>query len=415
MKFNKKEAAGIALTVLFMVLMGIITVLLGNRLADGDNIENLTAGQLASSGDMKDEINIWYYDDSFVTYLETVAEKYEEDNDIKVNCMRVNEENYLENINESNISGTNVPDVYIMNSAMLEKAVLAGLTMENKSESLYNEENYSKTAIQAITYKGRKQAYPLNFDTSVMVYNQAYTQIVPATFDDIIAFSNNMDESVSGVIENVLLWDVKDLMFNYGFAGAYLEYGGKNGDDPAAKSFTGENLTNAMNYYHNLNQIFSIDINTSSYDDVVNRFSQGKVAYILAGTDVIKRLDELQTQISYDICEIPDMNSELNTKPLAITNVAVVNPYALDTRIADDVADYISYKMSDSMYELTGKPSGRRNIVYDDDKINVMSQQYEKSTNLPKLMEAGDFGAKLESVLNSIWNGADVPSILSTL
>lgn len=415
MKINKKEAAGIGATVVFMVLMGIITVLLGNSLADGKGKGKMTAGVMTPSRQTKEEINVWYYDESFVTYLEKAAQEYEKSNGIRVNCIKVPEENYLEKINEYNISGNDVPGIYIMNSTMLEKAVLAGLSMENKSDSIYNDENYSKTAIQAITYKGRKQAYPLNFDTSVMIYNQAYTQAAPATFDDIIAFSNCMDDTMSGMVENVLAWDIRDLMYNYGFAGAYLEYGGKNGDDPTAKSFTGENLIQTMNYYHNLNQIFSIDINNSSYDDIITRFSQGKIVYTIAGTDIIKKLDEQQTHVSYGLCMMPDMNGELKTKTLAVTNVAVVNPYAADTRLADDFADYISYKMAEEMYELTGKPSGRKDIAYDDNQINVMVDQYEKSVNLPKLMEAGDFGAKLESVLNGIWTGGDIAALLGTL
>lgn len=412
---NKKEVAGILAAIALMFIMGMITVLFADWLTGDSNDKFMTQGVMTPSEVNENEVTVWYYNDEFTPFLEEAAVMYEKESGITFKCIKAEEENYLESVNNCNISNSDIPDIYIMNSSMLEKAVLAGLTEENTKKDIFNNKVYSDTAISAVTYKGRMQAYPLNFDTSFMVYNTAYTNDAPATFDDIINFSNSVDEAVSSQVENILLWDVKNLMYNYGFAGGYLEYGGKYGDDVSVKSFTNDKLVQSMAYYHNLNQIFSIDINTETYDDVITRFSQGKVVYAIIRTDGIKRIDETENHASYNLSGFPDLNSELATKTLAVTNVAVVNPYSADCDRAQKAAEYLSYNMADKMYEDTGKLSARKDIKYNNEQLGVILNQYDKSVNLPKLMEAGDFGAKLESVLSHIWQGADIGQSLSAL
>lgn len=412
---NKKEAAGILAAIALMFIMGMITVLFADWLTGDSDDKIMTKGVMTPAEVNDNEVTVWYYNDEFTPFLEEAAVMYEKESGITLKCIKAEEENYLESVNNCNISNSDIPDIYIMNSSMLEKAVLAGLTEENTKKDIFNNKVYSDTAISAVTYKGRMQAYPLNFDTSFMVYNTAYTNDAPATFDDIINFSNSVDEAISGQVENILLWDVKNLMYNYGFAGGYLEYGGKHGDDVSVKSFNNDKLVQAMAYYYNLNQIFSIDINTETYDDVITRFSQGKVVYAIIRTDGVKRIDETENHATYNLSVFPDLNSELVTKTLAVTNVAVVNPYSADCERAQKAAEYLSYNMADKMYEDTGKLSARKDIKYNNEQLGVILNQYDKSVNLPKLMEAGDFGAKLESVLSHIWQGADIGQSLSAL
>lgn len=415
MNIKKKEIAGIVIAIILMIIMGMIVVLFSNWLTGDIDEDIMTPGVMTSSEIERNEVRVWYYNDEFTGFLEKASLEYEKESGIKLNYIKVREENLLESINENNISGENIPDIYIMNSTMLEKAVLAGLTEENVNTDIYNSRIYSETAISAITYKNRMQAYPLNFDTSFMVYNQSYVQNPPATFDDIINFSNNLDENISGQVENILLWDVKNLIYNYGFAGEYLEYGGKNGDDESVKSFTGDNLVRSMSYYHNLNQFFSIDIDSENYDDVITRFSQGKVVYAIVKTNGIKKLEEAENHVAYGITGFPDMNGELKTKTLSVTNVAVVNPYGYDCDISSDAAEFLSYYMAAYMYDCTGKLSPKNDVNYGDERLGIILKQYDKSVNLPKLMEAGDFGAKLELALNRIWKGNDALQSLQEL
>ncbi len=414
MKIDKKEVSGILIAIGMMIGIGIVTILLGKSLT-GDKKEYVkhTAGNLTEGNIAKDQVTVWYYDESFTDYFKECEKVYREKYGVSLQYINVREEDYLESINECSIDKEDAPDVYIMDSTMLEKAALAGLTRENRNDATFNDKAFSKTAITAATYKGHLEAYPMNFDTGFILYNTAYVANAPATFDDIINFSNTMDESVSGKIENVLFWDVKDLMYNYGFAGGYIEYGGKNGDDATVKNISGDSLKAALGYYANLNQIFAVDIGTS-YENVLKKFAAGKAAFIIAKTDSIKALEE-DDCVSYGVGAFPDLNADLKSKSLAVTNLAVVNPYGNNSSEADRLAKFISYDMAELMYETTGKLSARVDLEYDNEQLYNILGQYEKSTNLPKVLEAGDFGAKLEVALNMIWQGGDIDTAVAAL
>lgn len=411
----KKEIVEIAAAVFIMSVIGIITVCFEHVFTDKSTDKKASSGKLTSSTAKEEVLNVWYYDDSMTAYLKNISAEYEKKYDVKVKYKKQLKENYLEHINASNIDGKNIPDAYIMDSTFMEKAVLSGMALENRDSKKYNDDNFSKTAISAITYKNRMYAYPVNFNSCVLAYNKAYVTMPPKTFDDIIDYSNNLSDDLSGKIENILLWDVKDLIYNYGFAGAYINYGGDNGDDISSRSFNNENVVKAMEYYRNLNQIFYIDINTASSEDVITRFSQGKAAYSIISQEAVKKLDEMDNKLDYGITVLPDLNGDLKTKGLALTNVFVVNPYASDTDEAEKFIKYMTFDKASESYKLTGWMSPKKNIDYKDVRMDVILAQYSKSVNLPKLMKTGEFGAKMESVLNQIWQGGDIGGLLSSL
>ena len=266
-----------------------------------------------------------------------------------------------------------------------------------------------------IKYKNKMYAYPVNFDTAVLAYNADVVSEVPTTFDDIIDYSNNMSDSINGKLDNVLMWDVKELMFSYGFIGAYMKYGGENGDDATVKDFVNEGVNSAMAYYKNLNQIFYIDPDNTDYETVLQKFSEGKIAFTIVDTEGVRRLSDMGDKVNFLTMKYPDMNEKLKTKAMAVTNVMAVNTFSDNRDEAAKLAEYITYTKAYDMYNSTGYLSGRKDIKYEDVNMDVLLAQYDASENLPKLMEAGDFGAKLENALNIIWKGGDVESNMKEL
>lgn len=413
-KGYKRDIIFTVITIIFMLAMGGVVILLEHFLTSSDEVRT-TGGNMTPSNVEKTVMNIWYYDDNMTEYLKECAQEYEKDNMVRVKCTKVNREKFLDNINEANMSGSDKPDLYIMDSTYMEKACLAGMAMENTDNSIYNDKKFSKTAISAIKYKNKMYAYPVNFDTAVLAYNADVVSEVPTTFDDIIDYSNNMSDSINGKLDNVLMWDVKELMFSYGFIGAYMKYGGENGDDATVKDFVNEGVNSAMAYYKNLNQIFYIDPDNTDYETVLQKFSEGKIAFTIVDTEGVRRLSDMGDKVNFLTMKYPDMNEKLKTKAMAVTNVMAVNTFSDNRDEAVKLAEYITYTKAYDMYNSTGYLSGRKDIKYEDVNMDVLLAQYDASENLPKLMEAGDFGAKLENALNIIWKGGDVESNMKEL
>lgn len=406
-----------AIIVLFMFVMGGVVILLENFMTSDDEVV-MTGGNMTPSEIVENDNNsvrIWYYDDRFTSYLEKTSKKILKEKGIEVSFEKMDESRFLEKINDANISKTQGPDLFIMDSTQLEKACMAGIATENENSKLYNNDIFSDTAIHAVTYNNKMYGYPMNFDTAVLAYNTEVVTEVPVMFDDVIDFSNNMSDAVDGKLENVLMWDVNKLMYSYGFAGNYIQYGGEDGDNAKVKDFTNTEINKAMAYFKNLNQIFYIDTDHVSNDMVLEKFAQGKIAFTIFNTEGMNKIDSIEGASPYQIMVYPDMNKELKTKTMAVTNVLVANQFSKNPDVAKSVANYLSYEYAQEMYKDTGFMSSRKDIKYDDVRMDVLLAQYEKSTNLPKLMEAGDYAAKLEKILTIIWNGGDVEGNMKSL
>lgn len=356
------------------------------------------------------DLTIWYTDAGIEPYLQESVHDFSAGT--QVDIVEVSILDYLENINKLNLAGEDMPDLYVLDSSMLEKAYLAGLTQENIWE-VYNKDNYSQTALSAATYHNKLIAYPFYFNTGFMVYNKQYAPQAPKTFDDILEFARNFDSADYQGVENILKWNAKDLLINYGFIGNYLEFGGSDGDDSSVFNLKNENLAACLDYYHNLNQYFYIDIDTVEDSQITEEFISGKTIFSLLSLKDLKTLNE--SKIDYGITEFPDLTDTLQGKGLSAAKVIVVNPYAKDRAKAEKLAKYLTYEKADKIIEFTNYAASRKYDSYSVKGMKEIMKQYENSESLPKLMAATDFWVQAQNMLNNIWKGADITTELNTL
>ena len=129
-------------------------------------------------GRAKTTIRIWYSDSAITDWLNIQAVAYSDAHfDIRVEPVLVSGVEMLENINQSSLSGEAYPDLYITTNDVLEKASLAGLTTQIPDhDRALNSSNFCEAALNAVTYKGHYVAYPLFYETSVLLYNRTYLE-----------------------------------------------------------------------------------------------------------------------------------------------------------------------------------------------------------------------------------------------
>ena len=357
------------------------------------------------------EILIWYIGDGAQPYLKDIAASYR--NGVSIDFEQKSSLEFFENIDKLNRAGQKAPDLYIIDSELLEKACYAGLAKDNAFKNIYTTENYSKTALASATYKGALVAYPLYFQTAFLAYNSEYVKDVPKTFDEILAYAESGDISNFPNLENVLKWDVKNLLYNYAFVGGYLNIGGPNGDDETVVDVSSENLTAALTYYQSLSQYFNIDINNVDNNAIIDEFVKGKSAFILTGIDGLAVMNA--SNMKYGIANVPNISDTLVTKSMSATKVAVVNPYSKNISVAENIAKYMSYDQSEKVFETTGTLMGTRQLSeYKDKGVKEVMKQYADSESLPKLMDRLDLYIHLGNTLNSIWTGSDVYNYISS-
>ena len=158
-------------SVLLVILMTVFTAVTGyvNQNAAPVVVENEGVFH------KKENIEIWYTDEALGDYLARAALQYYEEEDVRVVPTYVSGVQYLEQINDAQISGGNAPDLYIVGNDMLQKAYLSGMASPIMDEQgLVNEQHFSKAALSAVTYQDKLLGYPLYFETSLFIYNETY-------------------------------------------------------------------------------------------------------------------------------------------------------------------------------------------------------------------------------------------------
>ena len=114
---------------------------------------------------------IWYTDPDIQDYMEAAASETASRYQVEVRAELVSEVDYIENISERSVAEEMTgPDLYVASSALLEKAVLAGLAVPVTDSGLSG--TYSEKAVQAVTYDGAAVARPFYIETCCMLYNQ---------------------------------------------------------------------------------------------------------------------------------------------------------------------------------------------------------------------------------------------------
>ena len=436
----KKRLIGVAV-VLAAALVILGAAVLFQALSDrkGDSLSDLDG--------KKETIHLWYTDDALTDYLNSKVLEFYDNTDIRVNVELVSGLEYLEAINTASLDEqVDTPDIYIMTNDTLEKAYLAGLaTQLPETAPVYDEPLFHQAARNAVSYNGKFVACPMYFETSALLYNKTYLQqiaddangvgdeedgsententqdgeetaqpvtadqLVPASIVDILTFADQY--STPENVEYFFQWDVSDIFYNYFFMGNYISVGGAAGDDKSQIDIYNTESVSSLKVYQELNQFFSIDTKETNYDTIMQEFQEGKTIYTIATSDCIRKLDEAAASgafgYEYGIAKLPDINQELTTRGMSVTNALVINGYSEHKESAPRLMEYLIRNASADLYDMTGKLSSVTRDTYENEHVAAFMENYEESVPMPKMLETGNFWVELEICFAKVWAGAD--------
>lgn len=409
----------------------------------------------------KETIYFWYADDSLTDYFNSAAVSFGEREGVRVIPVLTSDSAYLEAINKASVKDEQMPDIYLLSNDSLEKAYLAGLAEQVQDDGrICNGEHFSQAALSAVEYKGKTIAYPLFYETGALVYNQTYLEewanqqalkelanaedgaeegpdeaatidetlleqkkqeyfleAIPSTVDDILNIADTFD--VPEGVEGVMKWDVSDIFYNYWFVGQYMIAGGDAGDDSTDMNINNAETIQCLEVYKSLNQFFSIEPDTVTYDSVIQEFIEGKIVFTIAAPDVVERLEQAKVDggfaYEYGIATMPDISDELQSRSMSVTNALVVNGYSTHKELANKFAVYLTDEYVDEMYQRTGKVAANMNANAENGALQIFQAEYADSVPLPKIMEIGNFWIQLEVLFSKVWNGADVTAVVQDL
>lgn len=412
-------------------------------------------GSLPEFGNRKETIHLWYTDDALTDYLNSKALEFYDSTDIRVDVRQVSGLEYLEAVNAASLDeAADAPDLYILSNDSLEKAYLAGLaTQLPDTAPVYEERLFTQSARDAVMYNGKYVACPMYFETSALLYNKTYLQqiadeansagggadagegdsgeaadggsvqtvtaeqLIPTSIVDILTFADQY--STPENVEYFFRWDVSDIFYNYFFIGNYISVGGDAGDDKSLIDIYNTESVSSLKVYQEMNQFFSIDTKETNYDTIMQEFQEGKTIYTIATSDCVRRLDEAAQNggfgYEYGVARLPDINQELATRGMSVTNALVINGYSEHKEAAGRLMEYLIRNASADLYSMTGKLSSVIQDTYENKHEAVFMENYKESVPIPKMLETGNFWVELEICFAKVWGGEDANAQLRQL
>lgn len=398
----------------------------------------------------KDTIYFWFADETMSDYISSAAVVFGEKYGVRVIPQLVSGSEYLEAINHASVHEGPVPDAYLLTNDSLEKAYLAGLATEiNDVNGIMTEENFSQAARDAVTYKGKMIAYPVSYETTVLLYNETFLQewalqqvkakaeedgvnydeatylqkrdemmlsAVPKTIPHLLTVSDTFDAPET--VEAIFRWDVSDILYNYHFVGNYMIVGGDCGDDKNNIVINNEQVIECLKIYKALNQFFYIESDLVSYESVIRDFLDGKLVFTIATTDVVKVLEQATADGSfaykYGVAVMPEPSADLKGRSLSVTSVVAVNGYSEQQELANRFATFLATEYAGELYERAGKAAANKNVI-PNDMMYVFQQEYAGSIPLNKMIDTSNFWLQLEILFSKVWNGEDEQTLLEAL
>ena len=442
------------LSILAMVIMALF----------GDLFPGHSLIEPESARETDDVLTIWYTDAYLEEYIRNAAVVYEEKTGVKVVSTRVSGLEYLEQIQKATIDDGYGPDLFILGSESLEKAYLSGLCYELKdSHRVLNSTYFPEVSLDAISYSDYKLGYPLLFECSIFVYNKTLldqivdnynenqvnassnygegsteeedvvitdetpTEFVPIIAEEILptsiveitnfALNYNLPEGC----ESYFKWCVSDVLYDFWFAGAYLDVGGEKGDIRDEINVYNEESMYCLNVFQDFKEFFSMDLDKYTYEDLLRDFEAGKILFITADTNIINRLEadkkieENPFAYEYGITSIGMLNDNLKSKGLSVTKIVSVNGLSENKELAEDFAKFMSVDYSSNLYSRTGKLACNYQKEYQYPQMEDAVRTYENSVSLPKIVETSNYWVLCEMVYTKAWDGEDVNKLLKQL
>lgn len=405
-----------------------------------------------------DSLVVWYTDDSLTDYLNAMAVDYHEKFGVRVIPKLRAGDDYVESIYHASIDETGAPDLYIVGSDSLEKAYMCGVaSMIEDPRSVVSDVNFPKSALDATMYHNQRVAYPYYFETTALLYNESYlrematnkvtaelaktpdeedeeaedlsgidpeilieeriNQCIPTTFEGLLTIADEYDAPEG--VETIFKWDVRDIFYNYFFVGSYINLGGEFGDDSNIIDVYNMDSVKALQVFQDMNQFFSFESADVTYSQVVDEFIEGKLIFATVTSDALKAIEEAKAagefSYEYGLSTIPDLNDEMSTRSLAVTNVLAVNGYSDKRDQANALAQFLSISQAGSLYERTGKLPTKLGAIPDDSPAYTFVNEYQFSVPMPKLMATSNSWLLMEGTFADAWSGADVSGCLKEL
>ncbi len=302
-------------------------------------------------------------------------------------------------------------DVFVAPHDTLGALVSGGhiLPVDDAQKYLSNFFDMAKTGS---TYKGVVFGYPMGAETYALFYNKDLVKNVPATWEDVEAFSKTFNSKAENKF--ALVWSVADAYYDFMFLDSFGSHlFGPNGDDYRRHNLNSPEAVRAMRYFQGLRKkILDVPAADITSDVCDSLFISGKAAMIITGP--WKIADFKVNGVNFGITSLPGFKDvSKNSGSFSGVRLAFVSSYSEHPEAAKDFARFItSREMLSKRFEITSQIPPRNDIDINDPLSSGIKEQLKYAKAMPTIPQLGTYWSAMGATYSGIWDGDDVKSAL---
>ncbi len=336
------------------------------------------------------DLNFWYEEDSYTSFLELAAARYYEETGVKVMPRQISGSlDYLGEIYDATMENEEFPDLYLLPGECLEEAYLYGLAAENTRST--EADGIVPCALLASQYGGKRLGYPLSYNACVFVFQSDYFGNAPQSLQEIIDYSKENDPAEN--VEYLLEWDVNDPFYDFPFFSNCVSFE-KTEAERMTIVYDEALYQQDLEYFEGILESFSVDAERVSEDSIVENFLTGRTLSAIIDTDSLKRLDGY----GYALMKMPNLNETLTANSSSVTTLVIVNDFTEQEDAAADFAYFMTVTMADELHAA----SGHYSVIPSEDPDwveGVALEAYTSAVPAPDSKDAKRFWVDLKETI----------------
>ena len=280
----------------------------------------------------------------------------------------------------------------------------AGLAAKVPS-NLYNDADFSSSAIQACYVEGTRYAAPLSVETIALFYNTDMVTEVPETWEELV--ENAAD--VGGI-----QFDATSIYYDLGFVRACGGYIFKYEDgayDVSNIGLANDGAVEAMNFINDLYVEYNLISSDVTADIARSNFQNGKTAYYIGGPWDIDGFTSAGTPFA--IAQMPTFNGEPFVTPVG-TQVSFVSKSSDNQDKAWEFIMYLIDNGAMGMYQagdrIPAKLADQNDVVIQSiANSRTFIAQINNGEPMPTVCEMGQLWSIYTNNIRSMWAGELTP------
>lgn len=336
-------------------------------------------------------ITVWtHFGENELVWLRNEAKAFETKTGNKVNIVSVPFDDLTQKFLQSAPKGQG-PDLITTQAHDRIGQMAAAGVIEPMDKYITSKTDFDKTALSAMTYKGKLFGIPMFAESVALIYNKKLVPTAPTTWNAVLSAAQNAQKQ--GALGFVMPLD--NAYLTYGFTSAYGGYVFKNNGGTLNTKDIGlanAGAVKAAGFINDLRYKYNLIPEGVSGEAVKSAFTQGRAAMMISGPwdmDDIKKAG-----ISYGIVPFPTPpGASGKWSPFVGVQGTVMNAYSKNKAVAAQFAKQISSANSQISFNKAG---GRipvslaaRTKLKADPVVAGFSKSISAGTPMPNVPEMG--------------------------